>query len=262
MRLSRVVAGMILFGFALSGATQDQTTARTNAGYEVVSIKPSKPGTPGTVATLPDGFRDTSTTLGNVFRNAFGIFYDKQILGLPGWTESDLYDIEAKVDADTAARWQKLNSAERTKEERPMMQGLLVERCKLKFHYETKELPVYDLVIAKSGLKMKEAPESEVETTEMTGGDGVTLTGHALSIENLTPTLSGTDGRLVVDKTGLGAKRFDFTLHWSFSAGSGNAGAGPSLFTAVEEQLGLKMVASKEQVKVLVIDQMEKPSSN
>jgi uncharacterized protein (TIGR03435 family) len=257
---------MLVFGFTLSGATHGQTpenpSAKTSAAYEVVSIKPSKPGASSTLATLPDGFRDTGTTLGNLFRNAFGIFYDKQIIGLPQWTESDLYDIEAKVDADTAARWDKLTSADRRKEERPMMQALLIDRCKLKFHYETKELPVYDLAIAKGGLKMKEAPESEVETTEMTGGDGVTLTGHALSIENLILTLSGTDGRLVVDKTGLAAKRFDFTLHWSFSAGSGNAGSGPSLFTALEEQLGLKLAPSKEPVKVLVIDQMEKPSSN
>jgi len=65
-----------------------------------------------------------------------------------------------------------------------------------------------------------------------------------------------------MDKTGLGEKRFDFTLPWSFGAGTGNAGAGPSWFTAVEEHLGFKMVASKEPVKVLVIDRMEKPSSD
>ena len=235
----------------------ENSRATATAAFEVVSIKPSKPGTPGTSATLPNGFRDTDTTLDNLFRNAFGLFYDKQIVGLPSWTGSDVYDIEAKVDADTAARWQKLPHAERLKEEQPMMQALLIDRCKLKFHYETKELAVYDLVIAKGGTKMKEAAKSEVETSGITGGEGVTLTAHALTIENLIPTLSGTVGRLVVDKTGLGDKRFDFTLHWGF-----NIGSGPSLFTALDEQLGLKLMSSKEAVKVIVIDQMEKPSAN
>ena len=248
-------------GSTLTGAPQEQTSenpsAKANAAYEVVSIKPSKPGTPGTIDTLPNGFRETDTTIGDLLRNAFGIFYDKQIIGMPPWTESELYDIEAKVDPDTANRWQRLTSTERRKEERPMMQALLVDRCKLKFHFVTRELPVYDLVIANSGSKMKEAPRDEVETGEMSGGDGITFTAHALSVESFIPTLSGTDGRLVVNKTGLGDKRFDFTLHWSPGAGSG-----PSLFTALEEQLGLKLVPSKGAVNVLLIDQMERPSPN
>lgn len=261
MRVARIVAGMLALGFALSSTPQEQTpetpSANSNPAYDVVSIKPSKAGTVSMTEILPNGFRETNMTLGELLRNAFGIFYDKQIIGMPPWTESESYDVEAKVDADTANRWQGLTALERRKEERPMMQALLIDRCKLKFHFVRKEMPVYDLVIAKGVLKMKEAPHDEVETSEIAGDDGVTLTGHALSIDNLIPTLSGTDGRLVVDKTGLGGKRFDFTLHWSPIAGSG-----PSLFTALEEQLGLKMVPSKDIVSVLMIDQMERPSSN
>lgn len=261
MRFARIVVGMLAFGSALSSAPQEHTpenpSAKAKPAYEVVSIKPSKPGTPGTIETLPNGFRYTDTALDTVVRNAFAVFYDKQIIGMPSWTESESYDIEAKVDADTTNRWQRLTSRQRRKEEQPMMQALLIDRCKLKFHFVTTELPVYALMIANSGSKMKEAPQDEVETAGMAGGDGVTLTAHALSIENLIPTLSSTDGRLVVDKTGLGDKRFDFTLHWSPYAGSG-----PSLFTALEEQLGLKLVPSKEAVSVLVIDQMERPSPN
>jgi uncharacterized protein (TIGR03435 family) len=260
MKLSRTLFWLLVVSFTLESASQAQIPASSSAKpsvYEVVSIKPSKPGTPGSIDTLPDGFRETDTTLDNVVRNAFGIFYDKQIVGLPSWTESESYDIEAKVDADTANRWQRLTSTERRNEERPMMQAMLIDRCKLKFHFERKELPVYDLVIARIGSKMKEAPQDEVETAEMAGGDGVTLTAHALSMESFIPTLSGTDGRLVVDKTGLGGKRFDFKLHWSPGVGSG-----PSLFTALEEQLGLKLVPSKDSVDVLMIDQMERPSPN
>jgi len=265
MRLSRILVELLVVGFALDGASQGQTHASPSAKprvYEVVSIKPSKPGTPSSSDILPNGFRETDTTLDTLVRDAFHIVYDKLVVGLPSWTESEPYDIEARVDADTVARWRKLNSMERRKDEQPMLQALLMDRCKLKFHYEKKELAVYDLVIAKGGVKMKEAPQDEVETTQMAGGGGVTLTAHAISTGSLIYTLSGTDDRLVVDKTGLGGKRFDFTLHWSPNNMAINADSGPSLYTALQEQLGLKLVPSKDTVSVLVIDQMERPSPN
>jgi uncharacterized protein (TIGR03435 family) len=263
MRLSWIIVGLLAIGFALHSASQDRGAGSSGATpniYEVVSIKPSKPGTPGSSEIMPNGFRETDATLDSLVRDAFHIVYDKLVVGLPSWTESEPYDIEAKVDADTADRWRKLTSTERRKEEQPMLQALLIDRCKLKFHFEKKELPVYDLVIDKDGLKMKEAPQGEVETEELAAG--VTLTAHAIAMEGLIYTLSGTDGRLVVDKTGLGGKRFDFRLHWTPSHGPALGDSGPSLFTALEEQLGLKLVPSKDAVNVLVIDQMERPSAN
>lgn len=225
--------------------------------YEVVSIKPSKPETPGTTEIMPNGFRETDTTFDTLVRDAFHIVYDKLVVGLPAWTGSEPYDIQAKVDAETADRWQKLTSGQRRKEEQPMLQALLIDRCKLRFHFEKKEMSVYDLVIAKGGVKMKEAPQGEVETEEL--APGTTLTAHAVTTETLTYTFSDTDGRLVVDKTGLGDKRFDFKLQWEATHGPG---LGPSLFTALKEQLGLELVPSKDVVDVLVIDQMERPSAN
>lgn len=264
MRVARIVFALFAIGSTLGSAAQDRIPASSSAKpavYDVVSIKPSKPGTPDSSDILPNGFRKTDTTLDALVRDAFHIVYDKLVVGLPSWTKSDPYDIEAKVDADTAARWRNLTSTERRNEEQQMLQALLIDRCKLKFHYEKKEMPVFDLVIARSGLKMKEAPRDEIETEEMAGGPGVTLTAHAISIESLLQTLSGTDDRLLVDKTGLEGKRFDFALHWS-PVWAINTDSGPSLFTALEEQLGLKLVPSKDTVDVLVIDQMEKPSPN
>jgi uncharacterized protein (TIGR03435 family) len=141
-----------------------------------------------------------------------------------------------------------------------MLQALLIERCKLKVHFEKREMPVYELVIAKAALKMKEAPKDEVENEELSMG--ITLTAHAVAMEDLTVTLSGIDGRPVVGKTGLGEKRFDFKLHWTPGTLPSDVNSGPSLFTAVEEQLGLKLIPSKEPMSVLVIDQMERPSPN
>lgn len=179
---------------------------------------------------------------------------------MPSWAESEQYDIEAKVDADTADRWKGLTNKQRHKEEEPMLQAALIDRCKLKVHFEKKEMSVYELVIAKSGLKMKKAPKDEVENEELSMG--ITLTAHAISVEDLTVTLSGMDGRPVLDKTDLGEKRFDFKLHWTPDNLPGSQDSGPSLFTAVEEQLGLRLIPSKAQMTVLVIDQMERPTPN
>lgn len=104
------------------------------------------------------------------------------VLGMPSWAKSDLYDIEAKADWETAQGWKNLSIKERWKQEQPMMQSMLAERCKLKVHFETKELPAYDLVIAKGGLKMKEAAPDE-RTMEQATGESLTV--RAMSIEDL-----------------------------------------------------------------------------
>ena len=146
-----------------------------------------------------------------------------------------------------------------------MIQSLLADRCKLKVHRETRELPVYDLVIAKGGLKMKEAPAKERGFYTWNGGSlGSTITVHATSIDSLTSDLAATVGRIIIDKTGLGDKKFDFELKWTpdLQRAANTVDAGPSIFTAFEEQLGLKLVSSKGPVEILVIDHMETPSPN
>jgi uncharacterized protein (TIGR03435 family) len=262
MRLSRILVELLVIGFALGSPSQDQAPASANAKpkvYEIVSIKPSKPGAPGgSMQGLPNGFRDTNTTLDTLVEGAYGIINGNQVVGIPSWAESEPYDIEAKVDADTADAWKSLTNKERWKQEQPMLQALLADRCKLKVHFETKELPVYDLVIAKGGLKMKEATSDEKSKELFTDGK---LTVRAMAIENLVAALPA-DGRLIVDKTGLGEKRFDFDLQWTPENHRMDPDSGPSLFTALEEQLGLKLVSSKAPGKVLVIDHMEKPSPN
>ena len=258
MKCWRCVMLLLLPG---SLALPAQTSVKPDV-YEIVSIKPSKPGSPeGVMQTLPDGFRNISYPLNTLLYNAYNIdIRVNQVVGLPSWADSEPYDVEAKVDADTADAWKKLGDKERWKREQPMLQALLADRCKLKVHFETKELPVYDLVIAKGGLKMKEAKPDEQVSEELTAESR--LTGHAIAIDTLAFILEGTDGRLIVDKTGLGEKRFDFDLQWTPDDQPMTADSGPSLFTALEEQLGLKLAPSKGPVNVLVIDHMEKPSPN
>ena len=225
--------------------------------YEVVSIKPSKFATTGGTQELPDGFRYTNMVLDSFVDGAYGMNGD-HVIGMPSWAKSDHYDIEAKVDSDTAEAWKKLTYDERWKQEQPMQQALLAERCKLKVHVETREMQAYDLVIAKGGLKMKEAAPDEKPMGQVSDGD---ITFRAMPIKDLIAAIPK-DGRLVVDKTGLGDKKLDLDLKWMPENSRSDTDSGPSLFTALEEQLGLKLVSSKALGKLLVIDHIERPTPN
>ena len=249
-------------GIAAWGQVGTHATVDSDAKpqvYEIVSIKPDKSGSLGSsVHSVPDGVRYTGVVFATLVRGAYDLM-ESQVVGMPTWAKSEPYDIEARVDSDTAEQWKKLTWKERRSQERPMLQALLADRCRLKVHRETKEMPVYDLVIAKQGLKMKEAAPGEQPSEQAGVG---TITVHAMAIDSLVAMIAGTDGRLTVDRTGLGEKTFDFDLTWRPDDQGATTDSGPSLFTALEEQLGLKLVPSNEPVSVLVIDHMEKPSPN
>jgi uncharacterized protein (TIGR03435 family) len=233
--------------------------------YEIVSIKQNKSGSgDGSWNRLPDGVRATNVPLQFLLYSAYDIIIDSQVAGLPDWADSDLYDIDAKVDAETAEAWGKLSEKDRWEQQKLMLQSLLADRCRLKAHREMREEPVYDLVIAKGGLKMKEAAADERNGETSWGGRIGKLNAQATSVEGIVNMLSGRVGRMIVDKTGLGEKKFDFELKWTPDdrRNPDNADAGPSIFTALEEQLGLKLVPAKGPVETLVIDHMERPSAN
>lgn len=250
-----------------AGAPATANPAVKPPAYEVVSIKPSQSGgaAGGGWRNLPDGFHFWNMPLRSLVYSAYDIIMESQVSGMPGWAESDPYDVDVKVDAQTAESWKDMPYKEREKQEQPMLQALLADRCHFRAHQETKELPVYDLVIDKGGLKMKEAPLNEQGFYGRSGGSsGSTFTAHATSVQSLAMSLSGDVSRIIVDKTGLGEKKFDFELKWSpdEQRAADPVNAGPSLFTVLEEQLGLKLVPDKGPVEVLVIDHMERPSAN
>jgi uncharacterized protein (TIGR03435 family) len=156
-----------------------------------------------------------------------------------------------------------------------MLQAMLANRCQLKMRREVKELPVYDLVIARGGLKMKEAAPDEAELSYLktyamysdagqSEGVTMTMTTHAGTALALAQNLPRYAGRIIVDKTGLGDKRFDFELKWSSDpdAPADKGGTGPAIFKALEEQLGLKLEPAKEPVDTFVVEQMERPTAN
>jgi bla regulator protein blaR1 len=194
---------------------------------------------------------------------------DDRILGLPSWTKSERYDVEAKVDNDDVVKWKALSLPQKTL----ALQPLLVARFNLQFHHETRERPTYSLVVAKNGPKLHNAQHVETNPGATSSPDGtgdrdestvtpgkIVLKGSSLSV--LASLLSSQGpSHAVVDKTGL-TDLYDITLRWApADVGSSDASL-PSLFTALQEQLGLKLEYNKNPIDVIVIDHIERPSAN
>jgi uncharacterized protein (TIGR03435 family) len=242
-------------------------------------VRPSDPAKEhlGLYWRQPDGFKCEGTTLRGLISNAYGVTGSSVkglIVGGPAWMASQAFDVQVKVDPSTVARWSKLSQGAVDEERRTVLRELLAERFQLKLHREPREMPAYALIVAKGGSKLQppvgetnlpaDVPKSRINYY----GRG-RIQGHFATLANLSRTLAGEPeiaGRPVVDKTGL-TGQYDFTLHWSVDPGPGAAPTDPgeqwpSLFTALEEQLGLKLTPEKEQIEVIVVDSAEKPSEN
>jgi uncharacterized protein (TIGR03435 family) len=235
--------------------------------YEVVSIKPHKQTEAGYsmwMQTTPDGFSYRGTTLKNLVLGAYSLIMDDQLVGLPSWADTEQYDMDGKMDEDHAAAFKKLPQKQRGDVEDSMMQALLADRFQLKVHKETRELPIYNLVVAKNGLKIQPSPEGKDFGYSMGMGK---LSGNSIPLDTLAYSLSGQVGRIILNKTGLDGK-YTIDLKWqpdSMSAGTNSSNGSeplPDLLTALQEQLGLKLEPAKGPVDVIVVDHIERPSEN
>jgi uncharacterized protein (TIGR03435 family) len=251
--------------------------------YDVASIKLNISGGPNmNSAGSADSFTISNTPVKALIQSAYGV-QNYQILGAPDWLTSEKYDINAKLDVSLADAFRKLGPADRSLARQHMMQALLADRFALKIHRETKELPVYTLIVVKSGHKLKEAKPADggpdapplpassgspsIRNSRTTSGPA-TLTFLHTSSADLAATLATEFHRTVVDKTGL-TFRYDFTLQFmpddapiQPSSSAVPADLPPSIFTAIQDQLGLKLESGKGPVEVIVIDHVERPSGN
>ena len=274
---STMFVGPILTG--IIAKAQLQSTA-SSPSFEVASIKANHSGERIMLFQPGRGGRFTATncSLRLLIQYAYGVM-QFQISSAPDWVKSDRYDIAAKVEGDPQVR-----------ELRAMLQRLLEDRFQLKHHLDTKEAVVYDLVVSKAG-KLREAepgdcppplsapssrpggPPDDAPCGSLRKSPGHTK-GYKLTTGELAGSLSFLLGRLVLDKTALTGK-YDIDLHWTpesvqmQSSAPPEAGppppvepTGPSIFTAVQEQLGLKLKSAQGPVKTLVIDRVERPSEN
>lgn len=237
--------------------------------FEVVSIKRSDSTAAGSsIGVAPGGiFKGRNATVGMLIGIAYNV-REFQVSGGPGWMNTEGYDIEAKGNgpAVTELDLMKMPEAQRNEFQRQMqarLRALLADRFQLRVHQATKEMPIYALTVAKSGLKMTkstEGPSPQSGLGMRRNAEGKSeMTGMQATLENqLVPVLSSVVGRTVMDRTGL-QSTFDFTLTFARDLTDND---GPSIFTALEEQLGLKLDSQKGPVEMIVIDRVEHASAN
>jgi uncharacterized protein (TIGR03435 family) len=199
-------------------------------------------------------FTTTNVPLGPTLQFAFGI-PESQIDGIPSPLNSKKFDIEARSDPSVDAQLKSLSSDAAKAAKRCMIQALLADRFKLVAHTETRQLPIYNLVLAKNGPTLQPAKNGRAYNTRKGHFSDQGATAAVLA-EQLAEEL----GRPVVDKTGL-TDHYDITLTWT-PDNSATADSGPSIFTAIQEQLGLKLESAKGPVETLVVDHIEAPTPN
>ena len=242
--------------------------------FDVISVRPNKDSNQTRMQFTPDGLRGIAVTVRFLLYEGYGGINHEQVIGEPAWSNTAGFDIDAKVAPADVPTLSKMTFEQR----RTMFQSVLAERFKLAVHHETRELPLYVLSVAKGGPKFKEsAPDDPAATARrrgMTINNGK-LTANDAQLSMLVTMLSRSTGRTVVDKTGL-AGNYDFTLEWApdeggpsspgaatgAATGSAPDQSAPSIFTAVQEQLGLKLESSKGPLDVIVVDHIERPTED
>jgi uncharacterized protein (TIGR03435 family) len=239
--------------------------ANASPSFDVATIKPSRPDTPGKAFRVQGRtFSTLNTTLSDMVAMSYGI-HARQLTGAPAWVDTEKFDMSGQPDqpgTPSLDQW------------KLMIQKLLADRFKLTFHRDKKELPVYALVVDKAGPKLT---KNDSDPNGLPGlffrGLGVLPVRNATMGEFAGTMQAGVLDRPVVDQTKLEG-RYDFTLTWTPDetqfGGLGirvpppadNAAAPPGLFTAIVEQLGLRLESAKIPTEVLVIDRVEKPTEN
>jgi uncharacterized protein (TIGR03435 family) len=265
-------------------------TASKPMAFDAASIRQNVDNigtcSPDQVQPTPRGFHMTNCLLtvavGAAYvptsGEALGYLVQDRIVGMPKWLTQERYNIDARIADSDADAWR--DPAQQKEMLHAMMQTLLAERCKLVVHREMKDKSIYVLVVGKNGSKLKASKSEEVEAMRakdphavtIPGGSGFFVRGqtnghidiYGATTGTLALLLSGPAGRPVVDKTGLTGK---YDMHLDMGqpgppAAEGLADPGPSVFSTVQEQLGLKLESQKDQVENLVIDHIERPSPN
>jgi len=295
-----VVAGVILLfvpfastvsGFINEALAQSAAPAPAGPAFEVTSIKPNHTANPREFIQFPAGrLTATAVTTKTLIQFAYNL-QDFQISAGPNWVGANRYDVDAKEDESTARALQNSTPFQRADQIRLLLQALLADRFALKLTHQYKEVPTYALVVAKDGPKLSQTTLMEPEGSSAAQGQspkgpriGITgrgqINGTGVPVNLLAELLSRQLGRRVVDKTGLSGN-YDFTLQWTPdetqpqapSASEGDAArlsssspapasADASLFTALQEQLGLRLESQRGSVDVVVIDHIEEPSPN
>jgi uncharacterized protein (TIGR03435 family) len=259
------------------GGTTMAVLTQTTPAFDVVSIKPNRSGLPASTSNSNPriGYMMNNGVVLNMIRQAYPS-QNLEIAGAPDWVRTERYDVVAKPSGTPTSD-----------EFRLMMRAMLADRFRLQAHYEDREQPVYRLVLARSDGRLgDQIRHSTLDCDAIRAANirgepiaGITVSNDAppcgtrsngslfqaggIAMRDFAAYLSLVAGRNVIDATGL-PNRYEFTLRFSAqpSPGGTNGDDAPSLFTAVEEQLGLKLEPSRAPLQTLVIDHIERPTDN
>ncbi len=244
---------------SLPAQPQESASAGKTPVFSVLSVKPNKlEDTRPSFTFKPDGLSIRKYAPLWLLISAYDLVEERRVIGWPSWMLNEFFDIEAKVDEADVAELAKL-----TKEQQLLLlQQVFESRFNLKFHYESRDFKIFELIVAKGG-------PIQLKPTVFTDSNIKSIGRFHMKYEDISMpefclnSLSTEAQALVVDKTGL-TGRYDFTLHWSRPDEMVNGAPSdqPLIFTAVQEQLGLKMVPAVAPTRVMVIDHIERPSGN
>ena len=240
--------------------------ANAKPAFEVATIRPSDPAHPEQIITLRGAEVITTNVTVHALINLAYWLHPKQLTGGPAWTESDKFDVAGKPDAPGQPNVDQMKM---------MLQKLLADRFQFKFHFEKRELSVYAITIAKTGAKLIKSQDDPKGIPGWSFGrtpSGTRITFRNAPLSQVTAVLQNSMDKPVVDQSGL-SERYDFTVTFTPDPAQAalmgvplpaadNPDAAPDLFTAFEQQLGLKLESTKAPVDVMVVDKVERPSEN
>jgi len=261
-----VLAAALAAAFSIAARAQTPSEAGVPLAFEVASVKPSAPGARGGIIRPMPGnqtYVAANVPLRLLITVAYGVT-DRQISGGPGWVGADLFDVNAK-----AARPGTINDLHR------MLQSLLEDRFQLKVHREIREVPVWALVVEKGGPKMSEHNPQDKDNPPFGPNGRGGMAGRNARMSDFAYLLSRALDRNVIDRTGL-TGRYNVDFQWmperrpqqrpglvtADSEDSPQEPDTPTIFSALREQLGLKLEAQKGPVEFLVIEHAEKPQAD
>lgn len=266
LRRTLLLLTAALFAQTAHAQTPPPVDSTPIPNFEVVSVRQDKSALGWSVSTPPDGYTAKGITLMHLLMGAYNIMPNYRIIGPPAWWDDTRSDIQAKVSDSDIPRLQKVDFRQRV----AMVQQILADRFKLRVHREARTQPIYSLVVVKQGVLTEVPAPADGMPVAMgwrrgRGDRAGQMVATNLDTRWLAAELSGILGRMVVDNTGLtGTYRAD--LHYTPDPpapnGQPDSDNSLSIFTAVEEQLGFKLVPTKGSVECLIIDHVELPSEN
>jgi uncharacterized protein (TIGR03435 family) len=272
----RLIPGFL--AFAMLGALHIRAqqapavaTSEPQPTFEVASIKPSKPDDQShNWNSSGDMVSIENYTLRRLIRTAYGLKLDSQVLGGPDWIGKQAFDIEAKFGDAEIVRMQKMSSRDRFREARLALQALLAERFQLRVSPGTSDIPVYALVVAKTGAKLvlsapqlDDSGKPKIDQNHSIHDNNGHMSALAISMSGFADwfTYLPECDRVVVDRTDLTGE-YDFKMDWTEDSGQGVPPDAPlpGLFTALREQLGLELKSDKAPVEVVVVESASEPT--